>query len=265
MNGEMTLRDWLEAEPFTLVMSSGFFSFFSHCGVLAALADESLVPEAVSGSSAGALTAGLWAAGLEPAEIRELYVSLRKQDFWDPAPGPGLLKGRRFRALIRHASPVQRLEHCRRPLTVSAFDLLRMRTRVLSSGDLARALYASCAVPLMFHPLWHQGGWLIDGGLGDRPGLSGVPTGRRVFYHHITYQSTWRRRHSPNLGLPGRPNLVALTIPDLPRPRPDALHIGPAAWAAARTATLRALDRLVRPGRDAHGPGPSEEVVYGTS
>ena len=28
MNGEMTLRDWLEAEPFTLVMSSGFFSFF---------------------------------------------------------------------------------------------------------------------------------------------------------------------------------------------------------------------------------------------
>ncbi len=82
------LGDWLAREPYTLGMSSGFFSFFAHCGLLSALEQADLLPQAVTGSSAGALTGGLWAAGLSAGDIAELYFSLRKHDFWDPAPGP---------------------------------------------------------------------------------------------------------------------------------------------------------------------------------
>lgn len=257
MTATQTLRNWLGCQPFTLGLSSGFFSFFAHGGVLDALVEESLVPAALSGSSAGALTAGLWAAGLEPAEIRRLYAGLRKEDFWDPAPGPGLLRGRRFRRLIRRVIPVQRLEHCRTPLSVSAFDLLRFRTRVMTDGDIARSLYASCAVPGMFHPLWHEGGLLVDGGVRDRPGLRGVPPGERVFYHHVMPRSTWPRKKGALQGLPGRRNLLAFLIPDLPRPGPDALQTGPAAWAAAKEATLRALDQPVRPQPGFSGAAPA--------
>ncbi len=247
MTRGITLREWLADRPFTLAMSSGFFSFFAHGGVLTALDEESLLPDAVSGSSAGALTGGLWAAGLDPGEIRGLYLSIRKRDFWDPAPGPGLLRGRLFRRLIRGVVPVQTIECCRKPLAVSTFDVTRLRTRVLCSGDLARALYASCAVPLMFRPLWHLGGLLVDGGLRDRPGLRGVPDGQRVFYHHIM---TGNSRSDRRDGIPhasGRADLVALAIPRLPRPGPNALELGAAAWSAAREATLRALDRVVGP------------------
>ncbi len=248
MTVRQTLRCWLAEQPFTLAMSSGFFSFFAHGGVLSALEEENLVPAAVSGSSAGALTVGLWAAGLNAGEIREMYLSLRKADFWDPRPGPGLLRGGRFRSLVRAVSPVQRLEQCRRPVGVSTFDLLRMRTRVLTEGDIARSLYASCAVPLMFHPLMHDGGWLVDGGLRDRHGLASVPAGRRVFYHHIAVRSLWRRGNGAAVQVPTRQNMAALVVPGLPRPGPDALHLGRAAWAIAREWALRALDQPVMRG-----------------
>jgi NTE family protein len=209
-----TLRHWLAAEPFTLVMSSGFFSFFAHGGMLAALEEVGLPPARLAGSSAGALTGGLWAAGLSAATMRELYFSLQKKDFWD----------------------------CGRPLCVSAFDLRSMRTRVLDKGDLADALYASCAVPFMFHPIRLDGGLLVDGGVSDRHGLAGVGPGRRVFYHHISSRSPWRRKGSAALRLPERHNMASLVIDDLPRSGPDALDIGRDAWRAAREATFRALD-----------------------
>lgn len=238
---EPVLADWLAQEPYTLVMSSGFFSFFAHCGLLAALEEADLLPRAVAGSSAGALTGGLWAAGLCSGAIAELYFSLRKDDFWDPAPGFGLLRGERFRALLRRASPISRLEDCRRPARVSAFDLYRLRTRVLTSGDFADSVYASCAVPLMFHPIRSHGGWLVDGGVADRSGLAATEPGQRVLHHHIANRSPWRARNAAAMRVPRRENLASLVIDGLPQPGPNALSVGQQAWRAARQATRRAL------------------------
>jgi len=237
------LGDWLAREPYTLAMSSGFFSFFAHCGLLSALEQAGLLPRAVTGSSAGALTGGLWAAGLDTDAIAELYFSLRKEDFWDPAPGLGVLRGARFRDLLRTTSPVSALEHCPRPVSVSAFDLLRLRTRVLRRGDFADAIYASCAVPLMFHPIRAHGGLLVDGGVADRPGLAGMGRGERVLHHHISTRSPWRRRGSSSLQPPRRSNMASLVIDGLPRPGPDALSVGRRAWQTARDATLKALSQ----------------------
>lgn len=245
---DQTLRAWLQHAPFTLAMSSGFFSFFAHGGVMAALEEARLLPDSLAGSSAGALTGGLWAAGLPADGIAELFFSLRKDDFWDPGPGLGLLRGRRFRALIRRASPVARLEDCRRSVGFSVFDLLRWRTRVLRRGDFAAAVYASCAVPIMFHPIRSHGGLLVDGGVADRPGMAGIPRGQRVFYHHIVTRSPWRRSASPAPRVPQRDNMVTLVVSDLPRPGPDALEQGRLAWRAARQATRAALDRSIGDG-----------------
>jgi NTE family protein len=242
------LRDWLRQRPFTLTMSSGFFSFFAHCGMLSALQESGLRPAAVAGSSAGALTGELWASGLSSNAIRDLYFSIRRGDFWDPAPGLGLLRGQRLRALIRRSAPAERLENCRCPVRISVFDGVRLRTRVLSSGDLASALYASCAVPLMFQPIRLAGGVLIDGGVSDRPGMAGVPDDERVFYHHIASRSPWRRRNSRALQIPERKNMATLVIEGLPRPGPNDLGQGEAAWSRARDATHRALEKHVNRG-----------------
>jgi NTE family protein len=99
----------------------------------------------------------------------------------------------------------------------------------------------------MFQPIFEGGRPLWDGGVLDRPGLAGIPAGTRVLYHHLASRSPWRRKNSPALEVPVRPNLAALVLRGLPRVGPFALELGPVAYRAAREATLVALDRpLVR-------------------
>ncbi len=84
MRAPPTLREWLREGPFTLTMSSGFFGFFAHTGALAALLDAGFAPASVTGSSAGALVTGLYAAGVGVDELRHRLLTLRREDFWDP-------------------------------------------------------------------------------------------------------------------------------------------------------------------------------------
>jgi NTE family protein len=240
-----TLRDWLAEEPFTLAMSAGFFGFFAHSGMLSALEETGLVPNAVSGASAGALVGGLWAAGLDSARLADELVRLRREDFWDPAPGLGLLRGRRFRAQLESLLPVRVFAECRVPASLSVFDVMSRETRVMSRGELAPAIQASCTLPVLFQPLWHGGRPLLDGGILDRPGLEGVPPGVRVLSHHLESRSPWRRKQSAALDPPRRAGLTALVISGLPRSGPFRLAEGRKALDAARRASLVALARPV--------------------
>lgn len=245
---EPTLREWLREAPFALTMSSGFFGFFAHAGVMSVLEAEALLPARLSGSSAGALVAGLWAGGVDAPGIERELRALRREHFWDPALGPGLLRGRLFRALLDRILPVDSFEKTRRPLAVSVFDVLARRTRVVDSGLLAPALHASCAVPAMFHPVWLGGRPQLDGGILDRPGLDGMPGGTRVLYHHLASRSPWRRPGSPSLRLPVRPGLVSLVVDGLARAHPFAIERGHVAFEQAARAARAALDRPVEGG-----------------
>lgn len=250
-NAQQTLAEWLREEPFALTMSSGFFGFFAHAGVLRALEKSGLSPVRVSGSSAGALVTGLWAAGLSAQDIERELMTLQRQDFWDPALGLGFLRGKRFQSRLDELLPAAEFSSCRVPLSVSVFDVLSRQTVVLDSGPLAPALRASCTVPVLFHPLWHRGRPLLDGGVLDRPGLAGMPT-QRLLYHHLASRSPWRRPGSPSLNVPDRAGLCALVIADLPRVNPFRLERGREAFRHAERAALRALAAPVPPNLQVH-------------
>ncbi|MEO8874044.1 MAG: patatin-like phospholipase family protein, partial [Polyangiaceae bacterium] len=194
-----TLAEWLKEGPFSLSMSSGFFSFFAHAGLLGVLVDEGFLPARVSGSSAGALVTGAWAGGVEPAVLASALMTLERKDFWDPAPGLGFLRGKRFREKVESLLVVPNFEECRVPAAISVFDLASRTTRVLDKGALAPAICASCAVPGLFHPVWIDGRAYWDGGVKDRPGLVGMPEGDRVLFHHIASRSPWRKVDSEAL------------------------------------------------------------------
>lgn len=241
-----TLREWLAAEPFALGMSSGFFGFFAHCGVLTVLEAHGLLPRRVAGSSAGALVTGAWAAGVSGEALACELSGLRRGDFWDPSPGLGLLRGRLFRERLEELLPVRDLGECRVPAAVSVTDVLRRRVRVIERGPIAPALHASCAVPLMFHPVAHAGGLLVDGGIVDRPGIAGLRDEPRVLFHHLASRSPWRRRDSEALRIPRRNGLVTLVIEELPRVGPFRLGEGRRALDEASAATEWALEREIR-------------------
>lgn len=238
-----TLGEHLAAAPFTLAMSSGFFGFFAHAGMLLALEEAGLKPSRIGGSSAGALVAGLWASGRGGRELHDELVRLRREDFWDPGVGPGLLRGALFRRKVEQTLGVREFERCRAPCFVSVYDVVRRRVDVETAGELAPALAASCAVPGLFHPVVTGGRVLVDGGVSDRPGLRGVEPGERTLFHHLASRSPWRGAES--MRVPRRAGMVALVIHRLPRLGPFRLGDGPAAHARARDATHRALGARV--------------------
>lgn len=238
MSAKPTLREWLGEEPFTLVMSSGFFGFYAHTGVMLALEAAGLLPARAAGASAGALVTGAWSAGVSAELLRDRLHALERREFWDPSLGPGLLRGQRFAALLDGLLPVQTFAECRIPVAMSVFDLRTRATRVLDAGPLAPAIRASCSVPGMFHPVRHLGTSLVDGGIRDRPGLAAVQPGQRVFYHHLT--SRWL-----GYGVPQRSDMVALEIAALPRADPFRMRRGREATRAAERAMTRALQQPV--------------------
>ena len=242
MSEEVALRAWLQKEPFTLSMSSGFFSFFAHTGMLTALLEADCVPARVTGSSAGALVGACWASGQDIDGVKQVLFQLKKEDFWDPAPGFGLLKGDKFRNRLSEFLKVESFEDCRVPVALSAFDVLRLKTVVLDKGNLVSGIYASCAFPLLFQPIKIQDAFYLDGGIKDRPALASVRPGERVLYHHIKSRSPWRRKNSKALELPKRDNMRVIALDDIPRVGPNQLHEGVKAYDTAYRATQRLLD-----------------------
>ncbi len=239
------LGDWLADKPFSLAMSSGFFAFFAHTGMLSALKSQGLHPVGFLGSSAGAMVGGLSAAGLTVEELRETLISLRREEFWDPWPGLGLLRGRLFRKKLESLLPVKSMQECELSVRLSVFSIAEGKTLVLEKGDLASAIHASCALPVLFQPVVRDAKLLSDGGILDRPGLQGALVGERVFYHHISSRSAWRKKNSAALKIPKRPAMASLSIGDLPRVNPFRLEQGILAMKVAKEKTLQALDRAL--------------------
>ena len=276
-----TLRDWLAREPYTLVLSSSFFGFYAHIGVLAALLEAGLPPSAVAGSSAGALVTALWAAGMEPQQMYSCFdEAVKERGSLRPAvpwrePG-GVLSAahivRRLKGIIEELGLATRLERCRVPSSVSVFDLRRLSARALHEGPLAEAVAASMAVPAMFAPVYLDGRPHLDGGLGDMPGVLGVPPQARILYHHATiWPQSLTPLHAgapegrrPTLWRPSQPRApatahtssplpglaagayeasVTLQILDLPMLHPLRLEPGLGAFQAAKQATAEALAR----------------------
>jgi NTE family protein len=235
-----TVSDWLDEAPFTLSLSAGFFGFYAHTGVLLALEERGHVPARLTGSSAGALVAAAYAAGRTPAELAEELARLERAHFWDPFPGPGLLRGRKFHRKLEEVFPARRLEEVERPLAISVYDLLGRRTIVHSeTGCLHSAVRASCAVPGLFWPVRVEGRWSWDGGLKDPCGLAGVEDDERVLLHNLSSEG-------PGV-IPARDAQVAFMLDDLPQVSPFKLHEGPRALEDARERTRRLLDLEVSP------------------
>lgn len=231
------LLDKLRDEPFNLALSSGFFGFYAHAGLLSAIEDAGLVPKLITGSSAGALAGGLWASGLSAQALSRELTELERRDFWDPGIGIGLLKGRLFRERLERLLPVSAIEDAKIPVAISLFDILRRRTVVRSSGDLASAIHASCALPGLFQPVWLDRRPYSDGGILDRPGWLGLDATTFTFANNLPSNAKRPR--------PRRANTTVLHIANLPRVTPFALKRGQEAFATARYAMQRALERPV--------------------
>jgi NTE family protein len=238
------MKDFAD-RPFTLALSSGFFGFYAHVGFLKALDELKLKPAAYAGTSAGAIVGAAAAIGLSVKEIEKLILNVSRKEFWDPSPGFGFLRGRKLQELIEKeiGSDFNQLKV---PLRVPVFDIARRSTIVLTSGNLARAVRASSAVPFMFHPVRIEKRFYWDGGIQDKMGIHGIPKDEKILSHylqsssgdpHSIYES---KRDEKTLQARGE-NLMRIQLKNLPRSHPFAMNRGPEIIQAAYKKALVAL------------------------
>ena len=149
-------------------------------GMLRALAEAGIRPDAVVGTSVGALN-GSWLAQHGPDadldELASIWRGLKRAHVFpfNPRLGFAGFIGRRshmigngqLRRLLAEHVHFERLEDSLLPFAVVAADVLTGEAVVLRSGPTLQAILASSAIPGVFEPVVIDGRTLVDGGIVD--------------------------------------------------------------------------------------------------
>ncbi|MBO9640638.1 MAG: patatin-like phospholipase family protein [Siphonobacter aquaeclarae] len=148
-----------------IVFSGGAVRGFSHLGVMKALNEMGIYADAVSGVSAGAIVGAFIAAKVDPEDAYDRIEQSNYKSYLKLAFSRlGFLKLDRVDDLLQQHLP-QTFEDLALPLTVNATDIRTGDEVFFASGPLTRPILASCCLPGIFEPVWHDGRQLIDGGV----------------------------------------------------------------------------------------------------
>ena len=137
-----------------MALSGGAVRGLAHIGVIKALHEAGLKPEVVAGTSAGSIIGAALAAGMGWRDMADMARSV----FW-----PRLLHGKTLERFAAKHLP-QTFEHLKTPFAAVATMLPSVRPLTITSGPLASAISASCAVRFLRRPVVREGQKLKDGG-----------------------------------------------------------------------------------------------------
>ncbi len=157
-----------EAKDFKVgvAFSGGAMRGIAHIGVLAALEEENIEIDIVSGISAGSIVATLYAAGFTAEEM----LNIVKKHLGIKAIRPGVPKlgffslsylGNTLKKYIPHNS----FEALEKPIWVGATNINTGHLEYFNTGSLDDKIMASCAMPIVFKPVQIEDDLYLDGGV----------------------------------------------------------------------------------------------------
>jgi NTE family protein len=147
-------------------MAGGAARGLAHIGTLDYFKEHDYKIAALSGSSMGAIIAGLTSLGKTSDEIYDIsktfkFISLLKPTW----PKYAFSKIDKFKDYIYNLFGDYRFEDTCIPLRVVSTDIDSGEEIIFSSGPLWKGILASAAIPVIFEPFLHEGRRLSDGGL----------------------------------------------------------------------------------------------------
>ena len=184
----------LKRKKVGLALGGGGARGFAHLGILMVLEENHIPIDIITGTSMGAVIGAVKALGLD---LHKLYTVIGLLDLNEilgvsesttreiqRAIGRGVVEYVRGEDLKQETTPPERLARMYKlfslftankdfsaltiPFAAVAADLLTGERVILRDGPIYRAVAASAAVPGVFHPVHHQGRFLIDGGVIDK-------------------------------------------------------------------------------------------------
>lgn len=163
-----------------MVLSGGGSLGAVQAGMLLALSEAGVAVDLIVGASVGALNGAFYADDPTPAgaaRLVALWRGLQRRDVFPLTLWAGLkalvfgrdhlVEPAALRGIVCRALRMQRLEEARVELHVVATDILSGADVLLSHGEVAGALLASTAIPVVFPPVLLEGRQLVDGGVSN--------------------------------------------------------------------------------------------------
>ena len=151
-----------------LALGSGGARGFCHIGAIRALEEAGIKPEIICGTSMGALVGAAYASG-ELSELEDLVTSFTQMSVTRFADinlaSGGLIEGHVLARQLRELGFRESFDMLDLPFLAVASDLFGAREIWLQEGDLVTAVRASVAIPGIVSPIFHEGRWLMDGGM----------------------------------------------------------------------------------------------------
>lgn len=150
-----------------VALSGGGARGFAHAGALMAIEEAGLKPDIIAGVSAGSVIAVLYAAGIRPKDIPQLFSDNGFSNFARLSLGKGgIFNPNRFRDFIlKSIAPKTRLEELPMPVYLGVTDFDNVRSAEFHSGEIGPRVIASCSIPVVFPPVEIDGVHYVDGGL----------------------------------------------------------------------------------------------------
>lgn len=146
-----------------LVLGGGGAKGAATVGVLKYVEKSGVPIDMVVGTSIGSIVGGLYAQGYTSQQLDSLF---RSQSWMDMFVGS--LMGDSIVGTLRSLTGQRgqiRFDDLPIPFRCVAVDVKKMREVVLKEGDLAQAMRASMAIPLVFKPVKMDDMRLVDGGV----------------------------------------------------------------------------------------------------
>ena len=153
-----------------VALGGGCARGYAHIGALKALEAHGIWPDAIAGTSTGAVFAGLYALGIHGLALEHLVRQQNNLEIWAQGIDFGLHRGALIHGrkltnwLDRKFFFGARFEDTEIPLAVGCTDIETGGLFVISEGSIADAVRASCALPLFFSTVRWKRHFLIDGG-----------------------------------------------------------------------------------------------------
>jgi NTE family protein len=145
----------LRSHRIGLAFSGGSVRGLAHIGVLKVLSEAGIKPTIIAGTSVGSLIGAALASGMGWQEI----ASMARNTFW-----PKLLHGETLERFCNQHLPKTFVE-LKLPFAAVTTEFPAKRALVISDGDLASAISASCAMRGVRRQVRRAGKRLKDGGI----------------------------------------------------------------------------------------------------
>lgn len=151
-----------------LVLGSGGVRGMAHVGVLEELEAAGIPIDLIVGCSAGSIVGALYADNPCSKEIKEAVLRIKSASLLDfnlRECRYGLCQGHSISKVLSEYVTAENFEELKIPLVVVASDLHSGELVTIGSGNIEKAVQASCSIPFIFVPEEYNGRILVDGGV----------------------------------------------------------------------------------------------------